>query len=76
MSYHTLSHSSFFLKDITEDKGNVFQCRSKNSDKQQCLKTVKVQDERINKTFEYPQDVATNKDSTSFCRSTSKSFRA
>ena len=40
-------------------KGNVFQCHGEqNSDKQYFLKTVGVLDEYINKTFVYPQDVA------------------
>jgi hypothetical protein len=39
-------------------KGNVFQCRGENTNKQQFLKTVGVLEEHINKTFTYPQDVA------------------
>jgi hypothetical protein len=39
-------------------KGNVFQCHGENIDKQQFLKTVGVLEEHINKTFVYPQDVA------------------
>jgi hypothetical protein len=39
-------------------KGNVFQCHGENTDKQQFLKTVGVLEEHINKTFTYPQDVA------------------
>jgi hypothetical protein len=39
-------------------KGNVFQCHGKSSTKQQFLKTVGVLEEHINKTFDYPQDVA------------------
>jgi hypothetical protein len=38
--------------------GNVFQCHGEHTDKQQFLKTVGVLDEHINKTFTYPQDVA------------------
>jgi hypothetical protein len=39
-------------------KGNVFQCHGENTDKQQFLKTVGVLDKYNNKTFTYPQDVA------------------
>jgi hypothetical protein len=39
-------------------KGNVFQCHGENINKQQFLKTAGVLEELINKTFEYPQDVA------------------
>ena len=39
-------------------KGNVVQCYGKSTDKQQYLKTVGVLKEHINKTFSYPQDVA------------------
>ena len=39
-------------------KGNVFQCHGENTDKQQFLRTVGVLEEHINKTFTYPQDVA------------------
>jgi len=39
-------------------KGNVFQCHGENNSKQQFLTTVGVLDEHINKTFDYPQDVA------------------
>jgi hypothetical protein len=38
--------------------GNVFQCHGENTDKQQFLKTVGVLKEHINKTFTYPQHVA------------------
>jgi hypothetical protein len=37
---------------------NVFQCFGESTDKQQFLKTVGVLSEHINKTFQYPQDVA------------------
>ena len=40
-------------------KGNVFQSHGETHDKQQFLKTVGVLEEYINKTFTYPQDVAT-----------------
>jgi hypothetical protein len=39
-------------------KGNVFQCHGENTNKQQFLKTIGVLDEHINKTFTYPQDIA------------------
>jgi hypothetical protein len=39
-------------------KGNVFQCHGENADKGQFLKTVGVLEEHINKTFTYPQDLA------------------
>jgi hypothetical protein len=39
-------------------KGNVFQCHGESTDKQQFLKTVGVLEEHINKTFTYPQNVA------------------
>ncbi len=39
-------------------KGNVFQCHGESTNKQQFLKTVRVLDEHINKTFSYPQDIA------------------
>jgi hypothetical protein len=43
-------------------KGNVFQCHRESTNKQQLLKSVRVLDEHINKTFAYPQDI------TSICR--------
>ena len=39
-------------------KGNVFQSHGESATKQQFLKTVGVLKEHIDKTFEYPQDVA------------------
>jgi hypothetical protein len=39
-------------------KGNVFQCHGESANKQQFLKTVGVLEEHVNKTFDYPQDVA------------------
>jgi hypothetical protein len=39
-------------------KGNVFQCHGETTDKQQYTRTVGVLGEHINKTFTYPQDVA------------------
>ncbi len=39
-------------------KGNVFQCHGEHTDKQQFTKTVGVLEEHINKTFTYPQDIA------------------
>ena len=39
-------------------KGNVFQCHGETTNKQQFLKTVGVLDEHINKTFSFPQDIA------------------
>jgi predicted DNA-binding protein (UPF0251 family) len=40
-------------------KGNIFTCQGEGSpDKQQHLKTVVVLEERVNKTFSCPQDVA------------------
>jgi hypothetical protein len=39
-------------------KNNVFQCHGESTDKQQFMKTVGVLGEHINKTFTYPQDVA------------------
>jgi hypothetical protein len=39
-------------------KGNLFQCHGESPTKQQFLKTVGVLEEHINKTFDYPQDVA------------------
>jgi hypothetical protein len=39
-------------------KNNVFQCHGENTDKQQFPKTVGVLEGHINKTFSYPQDVA------------------
>jgi hypothetical protein len=39
-------------------KDNVFQCHGENTDKQQFLKTVGVLEEHRNKTFPYPQDLA------------------
>jgi hypothetical protein len=40
-------------------KGNIFTCHGEgSSDKQQCLKTVGVLEEHVNKTFSYPQGVA------------------
>jgi hypothetical protein len=38
--------------------GNVFQCHGESTDKQQFLKTMGVLGEHVNKTFTYPQDVA------------------
>jgi hypothetical protein len=39
-------------------KGNVFQSHGENADKQQFMKTVGILEEHINKTFTYPQDIA------------------
>jgi hypothetical protein len=39
-------------------KGNVFQCHGENTDKQQFPKTIGVLKQHINKTFAYPQEVA------------------
>ena len=39
-------------------KSNVFQCHGESTDKQQFLKTVGVLEEHVNKSFTYPQDVA------------------
>ena len=39
-------------------KGNVFQCYGETTDRQQFTKTLGVLSEYINKTFTYPQDVA------------------
>jgi hypothetical protein len=39
-------------------KGNVFQCHGESLIRQQFLKTVGVLEEHINKTFTYPEDVA------------------
>jgi hypothetical protein len=39
-------------------KGNVFQCHGETTTKQQFLRTIGVLEEHINKTFDYPQDVA------------------
>ena len=39
-------------------KGHVFQCHGKTSNRQQFTKTVGVLEEHINKTFTFPQDVA------------------
>jgi hypothetical protein len=39
-------------------QGNVFQCNGESTSKQQFLKTVGVLEEHINKTFDYPQDIA------------------
>ncbi len=38
--------------------GNVFQCHGENTEKQQFMKTVGVLEEHVNKTFTYPQDLA------------------
>ena len=47
-----------FLGNTDGLKGNVFQCHGETTNKQQFLKTVGVLEEHINKTFTYPQDVA------------------
>ena len=39
-------------------KGNVFQCHGESASKQQFLKSVGVLEEHINKTFDYPGDIA------------------
>jgi hypothetical protein len=52
-----------FEGDTDGMKNIVFQCHGENTDKQQFPKTVGVLEEHINKTFSYPQDVA------SVCRS-------
>jgi hypothetical protein len=39
-------------------KGNVFQCHGESTSKQQFLKTVGVLEEHINKTSDYPKDIA------------------
>jgi hypothetical protein len=38
--------------------GNVFQCHGEKVDRQQFTKTVKALEEHINKTFEFPKDIA------------------
>src|SRR5688500_3678558 len=38
--------------------GNIFQCHLEKTDKKQFLKILGVLEELINKTFEYPEDVA------------------
>jgi hypothetical protein len=38
--------------------GHVFQCHGENTDKQQFMKTVGILGEYVNKTFTYPQDLA------------------
>jgi hypothetical protein len=55
--------SEQFVGNTDDLKGNVFQCHGENTDKQQFLKTMGVLDEHINKTFDYPQDVASVCDS-------------
>jgi hypothetical protein len=47
-----------FLGNTDGMKGNVFQCHGETTNKQQYLKTVGVLEEHINKTFSYPQDIA------------------
>ena len=47
-----------FVGNTDGMKGNVFQCHGEHTNKQQFLKTVGVLDEHINKTFPYPQDIA------------------
>jgi hypothetical protein len=39
-------------------KGNIFQCHGESTTKEQFLRTVGVLEEHMNKTFDYPQDVA------------------
>jgi hypothetical protein len=50
--------STAFKGNTDGMKGNVFQCHGKNTDKQHFMKTVGILEEHINKTFSYPQDVA------------------
>jgi hypothetical protein len=59
----TRSTGTVFKGNTDGMKNNVFQCHGENTDKQQFLKTVGVLEEHINKTFTYPQDLA------SICRS-------
>ena len=47
-----------FLGNTDGMKGNVFQCHGESLIRQQFLKTVGVLEEHINKTFTYPEDVA------------------
>ena len=47
-----------FLGNTDGMKGNVFQCHGENANKQQFTKTVGVLNEHINKTFTFPEDVA------------------
>ena len=47
-----------FIGNTDGMKGNVFQCHGEHTNKQQFLKTVGVLEEHINKTFSYPQDIA------------------
>jgi tartrate dehydratase beta subunit/fumarate hydratase class I family protein len=55
------------FKGNTDDmKGHVFQSHGENTDKQQFTKTVGMLEEHINKTFMFPQDVA------SICKSFEK----
>ena len=47
-----------FLGNTEGMNGNVFQCHGEKVDRQQFIKTVKALEEHINKTFEFPQDIA------------------
>ena len=47
-----------FKGNTDEMKGNVFQCHGETTDKQQFIKTIGVLEEHVNKSFSYPQDVA------------------
>ncbi len=52
------SATTTFLGNTDGMKGNVFQCHGETTNKQQFLKTVGVLEEHVNKTFAYPQDIA------------------
>ena len=53
------SKNSHSFKGNTDGmKGNVFQCYGETTDRQQFTKTIGVLREYINKTFDFPQDVA------------------
>jgi hypothetical protein len=52
------SGGSVFAGNTDGMKGNVFQCHSETTNTQQFLRTLGVLEEHINKTFTYPQDVA------------------
>jgi hypothetical protein len=47
-----------FLGNTEGMNGNVFQCHGEKVDRHQFTKTVKALEEHINKTFEFPQDIA------------------
>jgi hypothetical protein len=55
---NTNQKTSAFKGNTEGMNGHVFQCHGEKVDRQQFTKTVKALEAHINKTFEFPQDIA------------------